>query len=384
MNYRRDLYYLSEGIHLLCHLGSGKSYKQKIDKKLEEASTDAKAFCSRRKNQIDLYETIENAAKRKLKGDWDQLLYYFGPIDNGDNWDCIGRILLLWDEFNHPNVYSPDEYENLLFDLSEEEYTSSFAQCIQGLGDTARFSTDYESVDNASSLLDFILKLEFSNEICLKIEDAYINYPKHIAACFKLIRKCVAVIEKYEDKLLPLVDDLVDYIGDMVGECDPIEFFRSKFSSLSTLPDCDLGYTISPEIFAPFEKGFSLEMDSDTGKLTKPYFLPIGVLYCEECPLDYDNKKASHSHSEEFYLEAIKQLADGNRFKLLSYIKDTPRFGHEIANHLELTTATVSHHTNMLSKSYLILTEQKGARLYYSSNKENIKGCLDFLRSELL
>lgn len=80
----------------------------------------------------------------------------------------------------------------------------------------------------------------------------------------------------------------------------------------------------------------------------------------------------------------LKVLADNGRFEILKYLCDKKAYGSELAEHLGLSPNTVSHHINKLQSTGLIFSQAEGNRIYYSSNKDNIKKFLNMLNTMLL
>ena len=65
-------------------------------------------------------------------------------------------------------------------------------------------------------------------------------------------------------------------------------------------------------------------------------------------------------------------------------MKDQTATGSELAELLQLTNATVSHHTGLLHKNELVTMTPNGTQLLIRSNKNTISECIQFLRQELL
>lgn len=65
----------------------------------------------------------------------------------------------------------------------------------------------------------------------------------------------------------------------------------------------------------------------------------------------------------------MKSLADPTRLSILRMIYANPMFGKEIASTLNLTTATVSHHLDLLKKEGLIHVERDKNTKYFSTNQ---------------
>lgn len=69
----------------------------------------------------------------------------------------------------------------------------------------------------------------------------------------------------------------------------------------------------------------------------------------------------------------MKIIADPNRMAILRMIYGNPMFGKEIAKFLSLTTATVSHHLDLMRKEGLIHEERKKNTKYFSTNQQEFE-----------
>lgn len=65
----------------------------------------------------------------------------------------------------------------------------------------------------------------------------------------------------------------------------------------------------------------------------------------------------------------MKLVSDPNRMAILRMIYANPMFGKEIAKSLSLTTATVSHHLDLMRKENLINVERQKNTKYFSTNQ---------------
>ena len=119
---------------------------------------------------------------------------------------------------------------------------------------------------------------------------------------------------------------------------------------------------------------FSLDMDSCRTE-EKDLHLRIGFLVRES---------ALPPKERIPDLGALSMLCDPTRLKILAYIRKTPRFGREIAEHFGLTTATISYHMSELLQQGLIEVSQQGRRIYYRLNEKRVRQLLDSLAKQLL
>lgn len=79
----------------------------------------------------------------------------------------------------------------------------------------------------------------------------------------------------------------------------------------------------------------------------------------------------------EEILEPLKSLADGTRLKILQMLYMHPMYGKEIAEALNLTTATVSHHLEALNQQGLVNVEKVKQIKYFSTNYTRLSRKLD-------
>lgn len=82
-------------------------------------------------------------------------------------------------------------------------------------------------------------------------------------------------------------------------------------------------------------------------------------------------------------LTVFKNISDRTRFEIIKLLLKKDYFGQEIAEALNITTATVSYHMNYLFGSNLIEISRKEHKAYYMLNKETIRKSIGFLNREL-
>lgn len=83
-----------------------------------------------------------------------------------------------------------------------------------------------------------------------------------------------------------------------------------------------------------------------------------------------------NSHKEDVHLSLAEQhklLSDANRLKILQMLYMKPMYGKQIADATGLTTATVSHHLEVLKQHGLIHMEQEKQIKYFSTNLSRLK-----------
>ena len=93
-----------------------------------------------------------------------------------------------------------------------------------------------------------------------------------------------------------------------------------------------------------------------------------GIMANELMDLSEDTKKP-----KENLTSSLKLMGDPNKFEILHFMKETPRYNIEIAEHLKVTAATASHHMNNLLSGNLVTVDKREGRVYYSLRKEKIQ-----------
>lgn len=79
----------------------------------------------------------------------------------------------------------------------------------------------------------------------------------------------------------------------------------------------------------------------------------------------------------------LKLLSDPSKYEILRLIQKEGKYGAQLAEHLNLTTATISHHVNALMNSGMITLEKDSNRIYYHANKNLVGLTIDQLRHDL-
>jgi len=80
----------------------------------------------------------------------------------------------------------------------------------------------------------------------------------------------------------------------------------------------------------------------------------------------------------------LKLLGDNSKFEILKFLKQAPSYNLEIANHLELTPATTSHHMNTLLINGLVTLEKQDKKTCYVLNEDKVREIIASLEATLL
>lgn len=77
--------------------------------------------------------------------------------------------------------------------------------------------------------------------------------------------------------------------------------------------------------------------------------------------------------AKEMLPQILKLLGDKSKFEILCLLKSHGRYNLEIAEELQLTPATASHHMSMLLSNHMVTVEKKDGRVYYQLNQETLR-----------
>lgn len=77
-------------------------------------------------------------------------------------------------------------------------------------------------------------------------------------------------------------------------------------------------------------------------------------------------------NTQKDILPILKALGDKSKFDILHSLLIAPKYNLELAEELDLTAATVSHHMNVLLSNKLVDIEKKEGRVYYTLSKETL------------
>jgi biotin operon repressor len=79
---------------------------------------------------------------------------------------------------------------------------------------------------------------------------------------------------------------------------------------------------------------------------------------------------ASHPESVSDLAHLLKVIADETRLRILGSLAERPRTGKELAEELELTAPTISHHMRKLTDAGIVLSRSEAQRQWYYLNSD--------------
>jgi len=92
----------------------------------------------------------------------------------------------------------------------------------------------------------------------------------------------------------------------------------------------------------------------------------------------------SDDETQKQLIETLKILSDSNRLKILNMTYRNPMYGKDIADALGVTTATISHHLEVMRKKGLLHMEKDRHIKYFSTNNLEVVKFLEQLKDYIL
>lgn len=77
--------------------------------------------------------------------------------------------------------------------------------------------------------------------------------------------------------------------------------------------------------------------------------------------------------TEEKIIEFARALSDSKRINIIQELNKQPRYGYELAQRLNLSSPTISHHMSILFRLGLVTTTKFENKIYYEVNKDKLK-----------
>lgn len=363
----QEIDYIAEGVALLQHLGAGVNYssdiKDMMNKKYDSPFKEGL-------QKFELLERIEDAAKKAFRKNMTELKYYFEKVGPSDL-SCAGNLALLWNTSDE-HFQDTQEFAVYLEGLSEKDYCLKFGECLHGFYSPVQDS-DKPKTEEPFTVISYLMKMELKDEEKWKLQKIFFERKEHQQNVLALLEKASTLLKGFSEELSGFSKTFTEYWTRELGEKNFAAYVRENMKM--NFEESPLGYRVSPSFIRPNIVSFHAELDDDGTYLTPDYW-KIGFLFGDD--FDFLTHRTNDAEGFEHYVtRVLKLLGDDRKFEILSYIRDKEAYGSELAKHLNLTTATVSHHMNALMAAGLVEIKRIDTRIYYTANKEILKDILE-------
>ena len=323
--------------HAELHQNNIEEYNQRYQM-LESIFTDIKSHFSDRRERMEYLFKARNA---------DFMSY--------------AALSILWNFHDYNKLLMP--YAEVFKDLDEVKKVQGYA----GLVDSEEYyNTPKEKLKNLIDLIAFLESTSFDSEVKWEIIKIFNHQEVFYNEVHSLLAETIELLSsRHQASIHKLEMDFYDYWSEFQKTKDIIETIKEK---LSISWESRLAGTILlPHLFRPF----SVALSMDAEDLTKPDVIRIGIMMNEEFIL------TGKSIKKEDIVNIGKLFSDKSKVDILEIVGRKPCYGKELANELQLSTATISYHVNSLLKEGLLKAEVNSNKVYYSLNREALTTFLE-------
>lgn len=224
----------------------------------------------------------------------------------------------------------------------------------------------YDGVsEDKNKIFELLKDCDMPNEAKWNIFMIISEPKKYINEFCEFIEDFLPIFNKCFTKLKPLIDNFNNYISNKIKN-DGIDY-------LKTLPSFKNINKFKKAIISTMAVNYPSLIITD---IDDTLYICIGMGF--EKVLNILNGKSN----EEILLNLLKTISDSSRFTILKALKNEELFGIELAERLDLSNATISHHISLLTISDLISYNKRDGKTYYKLNKETLRNMINTLIKE--
>ena len=316
----------------------------------------------------DLLEEV----KKRLRAEMPLVKEYFTHY-NKEGRLCKGAVTLLaqYNDFAKPL----DGHRESALGMSEEMRCYQFCQMIEVDSDmdVDALSMRREDFRTLRELLDCLDRSDYTPEQKWQIQWVFTHPKEAWEEVEPLVRTAMEVIEKKEALWRPLVEEFCDHYRKKLADQSLEAYMISELG-------CDVGENPQGRILMPCIVGSHtlcfglgiLQMEENGEML--PDVCRIGMAL-KRVGLDIFRNNPVDNRKRLAFL--LKVLSDESKLEILALLKERRRYGRELAKELNLTTATISHHMDMLSGCGLVILNKEMNRIYYEIDEKAIRKLLE-------
>lgn len=371
----RNIDYVAESINLLSQLASKASYAELKNKLMKKHNITFQT----KEHIFQLLSKIENDAKKTFASEAELITYYYSSTK--DALGCCGNTLLLYSEFSTLPYEELDHFIDRVSTYSSEEYCIKFGHCLQSYLDTLQDHDSFTDYKDELSIITYLMNMDIPLEEKWKLQTVFLQKEVHLKKLHELLQKTITFLKQYEKELTSLSEEFYTYWNNTLAEQSFLTYLNQYVSM--ELPENPYGFRVRPSILEPSMLGIHIDLD-DNGQYKRQDEGTIGILFGDEFLISLrtgDDEQTLLAHTQV----VLKHLSDKSKFEILMYISKNKRaYGSELAKHLNLTTATISHHMNTMMTEGLVSLEKIDNRVYYSLNKDALARALNFCHNLFL
>ena len=268
-----------------------------------------------------------------------------------------------------------DEHRKSALGMSEARRCYQFCQMIETDGnmDVDTFSMKRDDYRTLRDLLECLDRSDYTPEQRWQLQWVFTHPEEAWEEIEPLVRTAMEVIDEKESLWRPMVEEFCSYFHKELANRSLEAYMMSELGfDVGKNPK---GRVIMPFITASetmcFGEG-NLQME-ENGELL-PDVCYMGMVLKR---VGLDIFRNSPVDNRKHLVSLLKVLADESKLEILALLKERKRYGRELAKELNLTTATISHHMDMLTGCGLVTLNKEMNRIYYEIDENAIRKLLE-------
>lgn len=356
----------SEAVILLEYMALDKQPMEKIKMMKAQYGTPPELTEEPYRVAADLLEEI----KKRLQAEAPLVKEYFTLYSESGRL-CKGEAALLtqYNDFAKPL----DEHRKSVLEMPETRRCYQICQMIETDGNMDVFSMKREDYRTLRDLLECLDRSDYTPEQRWQLQWVFTHPEEAWNEIEPLVRTAMEVIEEKETLWRPLVKEFCDYFRKELAEQSLEAYIMSKLGF--DVGENPKGRVLMPLIAAGdilwFGEGI-LQMEENGEPL--PDVCCIGMVLKR---VGLDIFRTSPVDNRKHLVGLLKVLADESKLEILALLKEKRRYGRELAKELDLTTATISHHMDILTGCGLVTLNKEMNRIYYKMDENAVRKLLE-------
>lgn len=342
-------------------------YDQNLINELHDTLKKKSGYTKEVQNTLEIMEKVYSEICEKVSMP-SHLSYYFVNFNmNTDSFiaSCLADSILL-----KAYCVSNKDKDILKQEIKDEFHKSNGMNFFKNLQrSNFEIEEDEEKPLEEAEFIKFLDGDSIPMEMKWNVYKIYKNFDEHVDRLWDFIERLIPIFQevykKYESAFVEF--------NDFWKEANKDGTLAEKIIYVSGL---DLDFDGINATLCPSWMGCNM-VALYGEKNWDDIFIMIGLFF-----KDYnffDNAQIS----DKEMCARLKLLSDPSKYEILKLIKDEGKYGAQLAQHLNLTTATISHHVSALVNSGLVTIEKNANRIYYHLNTPLFGRSIDQLRKDL-
>jgi DNA-binding transcriptional ArsR family regulator len=334
------------------------------------------AINSSRAETLDKYNLTGNSTLKRMHGEIEKYVQNFKKECNIEASELDLFFKDIYGNYDSKHIAGllmnteADEdlsvYKESIINKSEEEVKSEIFKNIVNVLEDADYHNSDELPLKVDKAIDYFTNKNISNEAKWKLMVVLNNAKRYVIRLIDIIISNIKAYELSVKKALTLSDSVILELKKRIKQDDQ---YICKLTSINM--DGLNKIIVYPAIANQYSVTAKFHEDS--------LFIYFGAMF------EYMVSLTSKSKDSKNKVQNILRiLSDKSKLEILQLLKQKEHYGIEIAERLNLTTATVSYHMNNLLLYGFICVEKVENRVYYRLNKDNISEFLKDLEEILL